>query len=266
MTVWALARSESEGEGYVPPGAGDFELPPLFTVAGLEVTKPIVLLLSSAALIGAFFYLAARRGALVPGRLQFAGEGAYNLVRNGLGRDIIGSHDFKKFVPFLLTLFFFILVNNIFGIIPFIQFPTMSHIGFPIALAVLSFLIYNIVGIRTHGFRKYFKDAMFPPGVPKAVYVILTPIELMTILFTRPVTLAMRLFANMFAGHLLLLVFILGGQYMLQSGGLAAFLSPFAFAMGIVLTFFELLVQVLQAYIFTLLSSLYISGALAEEH
>jgi F-type H+-transporting ATPase subunit a len=264
--VRALALARSEGEGFVAPGAHDFELPPLFTVVGFEVTKPMLLIVLSVFFIGAFFYLAAKRGSLVPGKLQFAGEGAYSFVRNGLGRDIIGSADFMKFVPFLMTLFFFILINNVYGIIPFIQFPTMSHIGFPAALAALSFLVYNIVGIRRHGFVNYFKAAMFPPGVPKAVYPILTPIELMTILFTRPLTLAMRLFANMFAGHLLLLVFILGGEYMLHSGGLAAVLSPFAFGIGIVLTFFELLVQVLQAYIFTLLSSLYIAGALAEEH
>jgi len=261
-----LARAEGEGEGFVPPGAHDFELPPLFTVAGFEVTKVTVLILLSVVLIGAFFYAAARRGSLVPGKLQFAGEGAYSFVRNGLGRDVIGSRDFKAYVPYLLTLFFFILVNNAFGIIPFIQFPTMSHIAFPVVLAALSFLVYNIVGIRRHGFVNYFKAAMFPPGVPKLVYVSLAPIELATLLVTRPLTLAMRLFANMFAGHLLLLVFILGGEYLLLSGGLAAVLSPFAFGIGILLTFFELLVQVLQAYIFTLLSALYIAGALAEEH
>jgi len=264
--VRTLALLSTEGEGFNPPGAEDFELPPLFTIAGFEVTKVTLLVFVSVVLIGAFFYLAARRGALVPGRLQFAGEGAYSFVRNQVGRDIIGSEDFKKFVPFLVTLFFFILVNNVFGIVPFLQFPTMSHIGYPAALAAISFFVYNTVGIRRHGFVNYFKAAMFPPGVPKPVYVILSPIELMTILFTRPLTLAMRLFANMFAGHLLLLVFILGGEYMLHSGGFAAILSPFAFGFGIVLTFFELLVQVLQAYIFTLLSSLYIAGALAEEH
>ena len=262
----ALALLSTEGGGFDAPNSSDFELPPLFTIAGFEVTKVMLLVVASVVLIGGFFYLAARRGSMVPGRLQFAGEGAYSFVRNQLGRDIIGSEDFKKFVPFLVTLFFFILVNNIFGIVPFLQFPTMSHIGFPAALAALSFLIYNTVGIRRRGFVNYFKETMFPPGVPKPVYVILSPIELMTILFTRPLTLALRLFANMFAGHLLLLVFILGGEYMLHSGGFAAILSPFAFGFGVVLTFFELLVQVLQAYIFTLLSALYIAGALSEEH
>ena len=108
---------------------------------------------------------------------------------------------------------------------------------------------------------------MFPPGVPKPVYVLLAPIEFVSTVIVRPVTLALRLFANMFAGHLLLLVFILGGEYMLlNENTFLNLMSPFAFGMGIVLTFFEALVQVLQAYIFTLLTALYIAGALADEH
>jgi F-type H+-transporting ATPase subunit a len=109
---------------------------------------------------------------------------------------------------------------------------------------------------------------MFPPGVPAPVYIILAPIELAQVLFIRPLTQALRLFANMFAGHLLLLVFILGGEYMLLEGEslLGKLLSPFAFGMGIALTFFEALVQLLQAYIFTLLTALYIQSSLSEEH
>ena len=104
------------------------------------------------------------------------------------------------------------------------------------------------------------------PGVPKFAYVLLTPIEIATYFITRPLTLALRLFANMFAGHLLLLVFILGGDHLLQGVVGLKFVSPFAFTMGIVMTFFEFMVQCLQAYIITLLSALYIAGALADEH
>jgi len=107
---------------------------------------------------------------------------------------------------------------------------------------------------------------MFPPGVPKPVYVILTPIEISTYLLVRPLTLSLRLFANMFAGHLLLLVFFLGGDYLLQGAIGLKLVAPFAFAFGIVLTFFEFMVQCLQAFIFTLLTAMFIAGALADEH
>ena len=104
------------------------------------------------------------------------------------------------------------------------------------------------------------------PGVPKFVYILLTPIEIATFFIVRPLTLSLRLFANMFAGHLLLLVFILGGEHMLQGGIGLKLIAQFAFAFGIGMTFFEFMVQCLQAYIFTLLTALFIAGALADEH
>jgi F-type H+-transporting ATPase subunit a len=143
----------------------------------------------------------------------------------------------------------------------------MSRIAFPIVLALMVWVVYNYVGINKHGFFGYFKNMMFPPGVPKPVYILLAPIEFVSTFLVRPVTLALRLFANMFAGHLLLLVFILGGAYMLFNESLLLNIFSFAaFGTGIVLTFFEALIQLLQAYIFTLLTALYIAGALADEH
>jgi len=251
-------------EGFQPPGARDFDLPPVFGDS-LYFTKPVFQVVLSVILIGAFFYLTARRAALVPSKGQFAGESVYSFVRNHLGRDVIG-HEFMRFVPYLVTLFSFILVNNVFGIVPLIQFPTFSRISFTIPLALATYGVYHFIGIKKHGFIGYFKDVMFMPGVPKPVYILLTPIELATFLLVRPLTLAMRLFANMFAGHLLLLVFILGGEHMLAGAIGLKIVSPFAFGLGIVMTFFEFLVQFLQAYIFTLLSALYIAGALADEH
>jgi F-type H+-transporting ATPase subunit a len=107
---------------------------------------------------------------------------------------------------------------------------------------------------------------MFIPGVPKPAYILITPLELATYFIVRPMTLSLRLFANMFAGHLLLLVFILGGEHLLQGVIGLKVVSPFSFVVAIALTFFEFMVQCLQAYIFTLLTALYITGALADEH
>jgi F-type H+-transporting ATPase subunit a len=209
--------------------------------------------------------LASRKAAIVPSKLQFAGESVYGFVRNDLAKDVIG-HEFMRFVPYLFTLFTFILVNNIFGIVPMLQFPTMSRVSFPYVLAIITFLVFHYVGIRKQGALKYIKEIMFMPGVPKPAYILITPLELLTFFLVRPLTLSLRLFANMFAGHLLLLVFILGGEHLLQGVIGLKLISPFAFFIGIVLTFFEFMVQCLQAYIFTLLAALYIAGALADEH
>jgi len=261
--VRVLLRS-AEGEGFVPPSSKDFELPPIFG-DNVFTTKPILLVLLSVVLISAFFILSARKAAIVPSKFQFAGESVYSFVRENLAKEVIG-HEFMRFVPYLFTLFTFILVNNLFGIIPLIQFPTMSHVSFPYVLALSTYLVFHYVGIRKQGAFKYFKEILFMPGVPKAAYILITPLEILTFFVVRPLTLSLRLFANMFAGHLLLLVFILGGEHLLQGVIGLKLISPFAFIIGIVLTFFEFMVQCLQAYIFTLLAALYIAGALADEH
>jgi F-type H+-transporting ATPase subunit a len=262
--VRSLVRLSAEGEGFVPPSSNDFNLPPIFG-ENAYTTKPIFMVFFSVILISVFFIAASRKAAIVPSKLQFAGESIYAFVRNDLARDVIG-HEFMRFVPYLFTLFTFILTNNIFGIVPLLQFPAMSRVSFPYVLAVFTFVVFHYVGIRKQGLGKYIKEIMFMPGVPKPVYILLTPIELATFFLVRPLTLSLRLFANMFAGHLLLLVFIMGGDHLLKGVIGLKLVSPFAFAFGIGLTFFEFMVQCLQAYIFTLLTALYIAGALADEH
>ena len=268
MSDWVLA---AEGEGFHPPGPADFEPPPFFTVAGLEVNKPIVVVVLATLLVAAFFYAAARRaeraGGLVPGKLQFAGESAYGFVRNGIGLETIGKEGLR-FVPFLATLFFFIAMNNLFGIIPPFQLPGTSKIAIPLGLAVIVWVIYNYLGIRRAGLVTYFKNMMFPPGIPKPVYVLLAPIEFFSTIVVRPVTLCLRLTLNMFAGHLVLVLFVLGGEYLLlEYGGVVGVLAGSVSLLGsIVMTFFEAFIQLLQAYVFTLLAALYIGGALVDEH
>ncbi|CAB4342281.1 unannotated protein [freshwater metagenome] len=252
------------GDGFVPPSSADFFFHPIFGTNILG-TKPVLLVGLSVVLISVFFIASSRKAAIVPSRLQFAGEGVYSFVRHSLGEEVIGP-EFLKFIPFLFTLFTFVLCNNIFGVIPLLQFPTMSHIGFPIALAIFTYFVYHTVGIRRHGLVKYIKDICFMPGVPKYIYVILTPVEFATYFIIRPATLSLRLFANMFAGHLLLLVFTMGGKYLLTSTILMKILSIFSFGFAVGLSFFELGIECLQAYIFTLLTALYIAGALADEH
>jgi len=258
-----LTETRLSGE-FEPPSAADFQFAPIFGDSIL-FSKPVFLVALSVILVASFFIISARKAAVVPSRLQFAGEGVYSFVRNSIGQDVIGP-EFMRFVPFLFTLFTFVLCNNIFGIIPFLQFPSMSRIGFPIALAIFTYVVYHYVGIKHHGLKKYVKDICFMPGVPKWIYIILTPVEFATYFIVRPATLSLRLFANMFAGHLLLLVFTMGGEHLLASTILMKILSIFSFGFAIGLTFFEFGIECLQAYIFTLLTALYIAGALADEH
>ncbi len=262
-----VAATAVLAEEYHAPGPGIFDLPPVFSVGGVDVTKPILQLVLAAVVVGGFFYLASRKRAMVPGRLQFAGESAYGFVRNGLARDIIGSHDFMRFVPYLVALFFFILLNNFFASIPFIQFPTFSRASMAYALAGLSWVIYNGVGIARHGFGGYLKLQTMPSGVTGPMLVLIVPLEFFSNIVVRPVTLALRLFANMFAGHILLVLFATGGLYLIEEvGGLTSVVGVLAWVLAILVSFLELLVQFLQAYVFALLNAMYISGALAEEH
>ena len=260
----ALFQMEGNGGGFVPPSTADFNLPPVFGNNEFT-TKPILLVFLSVIMISAFFIISSRKASVVPSKLQFAGESVYGFVRDGLAKEIIGP-EFMKFVPLLFSLFTFILTNNIFGIVPMLQFPTMSHVAFPYVLAMFPFLVFHWVGIKHHGLVKYLKGIAFMPGVPKFAYVLLTPIEIATYFITRPLTLSLRLFANMFAGHLLLLVFILGGDHLIRGVIGLKLVAPFSFVLAIVMTFFEFMVQCLQAYIFTLLTALYIGGALVDEH
>jgi len=190
----------------------------------------------------------------------------YGFGRNNVAEEVIG-HKGLRFAPYLATLFVFILVTNLFSIVPLIQVSPNAHIAFPAMLAVISYVMFNYLGIRQHGFWPYIKMNLFLPGVPWPMYFLLVPIEFFSTFILRPLTLALRLFANMFAGHVILLVFTLGGFVLLQSDSL--FIKPISvlsWAMAIALTFFEVLVCALQAYVFALLTASYVTGALAEEH
>jgi F-type H+-transporting ATPase subunit a len=256
-----------KAEGFQAPGPSNFDLPGFFHIGDTAITKPMFLLILAGIVVFSFFYLAIRRGALVPSRLQYAGESAYGMVRNGIARDILGAHDFQKFVPYLITIFFFILVGNLFGSLPFIQFPPFSRASMTYALAAISWVLYNAVGIKRHGFVGYMKLTCVPSGVSPVMLPLLVPLEFFSNILVRPVTLALRLFANMFAGHILLILFSTGGLYLLQHvGGIGYVAGPLAWVMAIAISFLEILVQFLQAYVFVLLNAMYLQGALADEH
>ena len=269
---WAAECAQQGEEGAstgFPPGVPSFCSRPLFPELGENwawLNNHLVQAVVGAALVIGFWLWMAHRQKVVPGKRQFLGEALYNVLRNGIARDIVG-HDYQRFVPYLVALFSFILVNNLFGEFFLFMFPTFSKIGYAWALAILSWLLYNGVGVAKWGFFGYLKRTTLPPGVPKALWILIIPLEFLSNLVVRPITLALRLFANLFAGHLVVLVFVLGGTLLLESGQLGLVAAGgasliFSFAIfGL-----EIFVGVLQAYIFTVLTAQYVSSAIAEEH
>lgn len=258
----------AEGDSFETPGTEDFWWPLIGGDSSWAFTRPSLVILVSVAFLGWFFVSSTRRLALVPGKRQFRVELIYGFVRNTLGRDIIGNKDFRPFIPLLFTMFTLILLNNVAGIIPFIQYPTMGRVAFPIVLTAIVYVTYQAVAIRRkHGPLNYLKS-LVPPGLPGWLRPILFVLEFLTYFIIRPLTLALRLFGNMMAGHLMLLVFILGGEYLLLHGGNIGlqFSGLLSFAFAIFMTAFELLIEFLQAFIFTLLAALYLADAVSEHH
>ncbi len=259
MSLVSAAPSE-----YTAPGVEEF-WQPIIGDGAWAITRPISLVVVSCGLIIWFLLATTRKKAMVPSRGQMATEAVYGMVRNGIAKDLIGSKEFLRFVPLLFSLFMIILVNNFFGVIPPFSYPTFSRIGFPIALSLIVWVVFHAVGMKKHGFFGYWKS-LVPSGLPKGMILPIFFLELITDLFTRPVTLALRLFGNMFAGHILIVLFITGGWYMLTSGGILVVAGGVTWVFALVMTLFEILVEFLQAYVFTLLSALYIGGALADDH
>lgn len=251
--------------GFHAPGYNElFEYEPLFTLFGLEVTFPTIVMFAVTILVMMFFLRAFSRRQLVPVGSQNVGESMVDFVENQVLLPVLGP-DGRGWLPFLTTMFFWVFFNNIMGIIPGIQFPVTSRMAYPAVLAGTIWFIYNLVGIRAQGFFGYFKGILFPPGVPKPVYLLLTPIEFFSTIIVRPITLAVRLFANMVAGHMLLAVLFVATAVFIQSGiGRVMFVLPFAF--GVIMTGFEIFVAGMQAFIITILAAVYIAGAAHPEH
>lgn len=227
--------------------------------------KAMVLLALGVVLIMAFFIAASRKAAVRPSKLQFAGEAIYGFIRNGVAVEILGKHG-KAWAGFLTSLFIFIIVQNLWGIIPLAQMPVTSHFAIPVLLAVLVWFIYMGVGIKKHGFFGFFKLMCYIPGIPAATHLLLIPIEFLSNIIVRPFTLAVRLFANMFAGHMLITVAGAGTLFLWESGGINLLLGALPFAASLFLVFFELLICALQAYVFVLLTAIYLESSLADSH
>jgi F-type H+-transporting ATPase subunit a len=229
------------------------------------INKTVLIYFASVGITLLFFFAAARRHALVPRGVQNMAESSVDFVRESVILQTIGPEG-MSYLPFLITMFFFIFFINIFEILPFIQFPGNARIAVPLFLAILVWFIFNIVGIAKQGFGSYMKNSLVPPGVPKAILPLMVFIEFISTFIVRPFSLAIRLFANMLAGHLILVTFsiltaaIWGAAVYFKIG------AAFPFALLVALTAFEILVSGLQAFIFTILTGVYIGLAMHPEH
>ena len=213
----------------------------------------------------AFFSLSLRRSQVVPGKFQSLAELGIQFIRENIALPMIGPDEADRFMPLLTTLFFAILFWNIFEVVPLISFSPNSRLAFPLVMAVIVWFTYNAVGISKHGIFGYLKHVAVPPGAPWWLLWLLVPIEIITQIIIRPITLTVRLWANFMAGHFLLAVFFLGTIAMLQ-GGITVIFAPFSAVISVALVGFEIFVSLLQAFIFAILTASYIGGAMAEEH
>lgn len=241
-----------------PPVSHLVNWPNLWGTDGMFAVNKVVLLFWAGTVITCGFFLLGRKGQLVPTGVQNLAELAVEFIEKQIVLQTMGPQGLP-FIPFLLTIFSFILTLNLLGLVPLIQMPPNARIALPMFMAVLVWLIYNAMGILKNGFFGYFKHVLFPPGVPKALYILVTPINFVSDIFVRPFALMVRLFANMLAGHLILVSFAVLSAALFDATKIGA-IAPFA--LEIALTGFELLVAFLQAYIFTILAGVFIGLAM----
>ena len=245
-----------------PPISHVVEWPTIFGDGAFGVNKVILFMWISVGLVLTLFLLAGRKRALVPTGVQNVAESSIEFIEDQIVLQTMGPEGLR-YTPFLLTLFTFVLTCNLWGLIPGVQMPVNARIALPLFMALVVYVIYHVVGFRRQGPIQYLKSIMFLPGVPWPMYFLLTPIELVTKFITQPFSLAVRLFANMLAGHLLLVSFAVITQALFEATIVGASLP---LALLIFLSAFELLVAFLQAYIFTILAAVYIADATHPAH
>ncbi|WP_245990080.1 MULTISPECIES: F0F1 ATP synthase subunit A [Agrococcus] len=230
------------------------------------INRIMLIRMLSALVIILIFVLGTRKMRLIPTRGQSIVEMGLGFVRDGIAYDLLGEKDGRRFLPLITTIFFMVLSMNITGIVPFLNIAGTGVIGVPLVLALVAYGAFIYAGVKKHP-GAFFKNALFPPGVPWPLYIIVTPIEFVSTFVLRPITLTLRLMMNMVVGHLLLVLFFAATQFFFFSaGGFYTLFGVGTFAFGFAFTLFEVLVAVLQAYVFALLTTVYIQLALAEEH
>jgi F-type H+-transporting ATPase subunit a len=224
----------------------------------------VVLIYGLAALFTMLVFILGNKKQLVPTGAQNLAESAVEFIEDGIVMETMGEKGLK-YTPLLVSLFFFIFFCNIFEIIPVFQMPATARIALPMFLALFAYVIYHGAGFREHGPFGYIKHALVPPGLPFVLYVLVVPIEFISKFLVQPFSHTVRLFANLLAGHILLVTFatLSSGLWALKP---TLVILPLPVAAVVAFTAFELLVSFLQAYVFTLLTGVYIGAAISHEH
>ena len=232
------------------------KLPTVFGV-DLTITNHVIMMWVVAAVLLGAFYTATRRRSLVPHGLTNLLESIVAYLRDDIILPNLGENS-KRFAPYLLTAFFFILLANLFGLVPGGSTAT-GNIGVTTALALLTLIVGQAAAIRKHGLWGYIKH-FIPPGLPAPMIVIMFPVEVMSLL-AKHVALSIRLFANMIAGHITILA-IMSLIFIFKSW----LVAPLPFGLIIFCALLEVLIALIQAYVFTILSAVFIRMAISEEH
>jgi F-type H+-transporting ATPase subunit a len=253
--------------GFNGPTIGEF-FPAAILFAGgpFEINRVMLVRFLAVAALLLIFWVGTRRMKVIPTRMQSIVELGLNFARVNIAEDILGKKDGKRFLPLITTIFFMVLFLNMTGPIPLLNIAGTSVIGVPLVLAVIAYVTFIYAGIKQSP-GNFFRNALFPPGVKPFLYIIVTPIEFISTFLIRPVTLTLRLLMNMIVGHLLLVLFFSATQFFFfTAGGGTKLFGAGTLVFGFAFTLFEVLIALLQAYIFALLTAVYIQLALAEEH
>jgi len=264
-----VSAASGDGEFHGPSIEEFFPEAVLFAGTPFEMNRIMLIRILAILVICAILWIGSSRLKVIPTRAQAAWEFLIDFPRNNVVIETLGEKEGKRFMPLLLTIFFATLAMNLTGTIPALQIASTGLIGQVIILAIIAYVTFIYAGIKAYGFR-FFKNALWLPGVPIAIKPIIALLEFLSTFIVRPVTLALRLMMNMVAGHMLLVLCFLATDFffsqMLIHGNFMGLIGVGTFAFGTVFVVFEIFVAALQAYIFTILTAIYIQMALVDEH
>lgn len=257
----------SEGGEFHAPTLAEFFPPAIFfDGTWLEMNRITLVRLLAVGVMLLLFWLALRKGTVVPGRGQSLGEIALDFVRVQIVHQLLGSKLGDRYLPMIASVFFGILAMNLTGVVPFLNIAGSAVIAVPLTFAIVAYIAFIYAGFKELG-AKSIRNAIAPAGVPWPMYILLTPIEILNVFIVRPVSLSLRLLLNMMVGHLLLvLCFAATHFFFFTVQGAMGLFGVGTLVAGIIFTGVELAVAVLQAYVFALLTTAYIQQSVSTEH
>ncbi|WP_245672107.1 F0F1 ATP synthase subunit A [Nocardia anaemiae] len=257
-----LSVTTLAGEFHAPSLSDFFPPAVLFEGTPFELDRLMLIRLLMTAVLVLVMVLAFRNPRIVPRGLQNITETGLVFVKDQICDEVLGKESGRKYFPLIATIFFAVLFLNFSGIIPGLNISSNARIGMPLVLALIAYLAFNFVGIKKYGFVTYMRSSIVVPNVPPALHVLLIPIEFVSTFILRPFTLTVRLMANMLAGHIMLVLFFSATWFFLfDAVAWMKVFSPFSLLAGLGFTLFEMLVIFLQAYVFALLTAVYIGLA-----